>query len=94
MLLPLAALAQLISAPDQFLMIRDNRSPALVFGYILALSLSFGGAYLLGVNNLYGLLFFKVVLIGTTSLVPTSAVLIFGIRDRGVWRTVQCFVLK
>lgn len=83
-LLLLAALAQFISAPDQFLVIRDNRSPALVFGYILALSLSFGGAYVLGVNDLYSLLLFKVILIGTTSLVPTSAVLIFGIRDRGV----------
>jgi hypothetical protein len=83
-LLLLATLAQLISASDQFLMIRDNRSAALVFGYILALCLSFGGAYLLGVNNLYSLLFFKVVLIGTTSLVPTSAVLILAIRDRDV----------
>ncbi len=45
-LLQLATLAQLIAAADQFLVIRDNRSLALVIGYVIALSLSFGGACL------------------------------------------------
>jgi len=81
-LLLTAVVTQLIAAPDQFLVIRDNRSHALVFGYVPALALSFGGAFLFGVSNLYGLLFFKIILIGTTALVPTCVVLIIGIREQ------------
>lgn len=79
-ILPLVAMLQLISASDQFLIIRANRSRWLIVGYAFVLCLMFFLGWMLGIADIHALLLFKIILIISTTLVPAYIAYFFLLR--------------